>query len=62
MPTIMPEGERVRQAVKFISAERVEDEKKSIRKLIQKASHRFNLSPKEEQDLVSFYREKEGPI
>ena len=62
MPTIMPEGERVRQAVKFISAERMEDEKKPIRKLIQEASLRFNLSPKEEQDLVNFYREKGGPI
>jgi hypothetical protein len=54
----MPEGERVRQAVKFISAERMEDEKKSIRKLIQEASLKFNLSPKEEQDLVNFYRDK----
>ena len=58
MPTIIPEGERVRQAVKFISGERIEDDKKSIRKLIQEASLKFNLSPKEEQDLVNFYREK----
>jgi len=54
----MPEGERIRQAVKFISAERLEDEKKSIRKLIQEASLRFNLSPKEEMELVNFYKEK----
>ncbi len=58
MPTIMPEGERVRQAVKYISAERMEDEKKPIRQLIQQASLKYNLSPKEEQDLVNFYREK----
>lgn len=58
MPTIMPEGERVRQAVRFISAERQEGDKKSIRKLIQEASLKFNLSPKEEQDLVNFYRDK----
>ena len=58
MPTIMPEGERVRQAVKFISSERMQDEKKSMRKLIEEASLKFNLSPKEEQDLVNFYREK----
>jgi hypothetical protein len=58
MPTIMPEGERVRQAVRFISAERQESDKKSIRKLIQEASLKFNLSPKEEQDLVNFYRDK----
>lgn len=58
MPTIMPEGERVRQAVKFISAERMEDDKKSLRKLIQEACLRFNLSPKEEEELVNFYRER----
>jgi len=58
MPTIIPDGERIRQAVKFISAERMEDEKKPIRKLIQEASLKYNLSPKEEQDLVNFYREK----
>jgi len=58
MPTIIPEGQRIRQAVKFISAERMEDEKKPIRKLIQEASLKYNLSPKEEQDLVNFYREK----
>jgi hypothetical protein len=58
MPTIIPEGERIRQAVKFISAEKREDEKKPIRKLIQEASLKYNLSPKEEQDLVNFYREK----
>jgi hypothetical protein len=58
MPTIMPEGERVRQAVKFISSERMEDEKKPIRNLIQEASLKFNLSPKEEEELVNFYREK----
>ncbi|MCX5879111.1 MAG: hypothetical protein NTY44_08380 [Deltaproteobacteria bacterium] len=58
MPTIIPEGERIRQAVKFISAERMEDDKKPIRKLIQEASLKYNLSPKEEQDLVNFYREK----
>jgi hypothetical protein len=58
MPTIMPEGERVRQAVRFISAERLAGDKKSIRKLIQEASLKFNLSPKEEQDLVNFYRDR----
>jgi len=58
MPTIIPEGERIRQAVKYISSERMGDEKKPIRNLIQEASLKYNLSPKEEEDLVNFYREK----
>ena len=58
MTTIMPKGERVRQAVKWISSERLEDESKPIRKLVQEAAQRFNLSPKEETELTHFYREK----
>jgi hypothetical protein len=60
MTTIQPKGERLRQAVKWISSELQGDEKKSIPKLIQEAAVRFNLSPVEEESLVSFYREKEG--
>jgi hypothetical protein len=60
MTAIQPKGEKIRQAVKWISSELQEDEKKSIPKLIQEAALRFNLSPVEEESLVSFYREKEG--
>jgi uncharacterized protein (DUF927 family) len=57
MATIKPEGERVRQAVKWIAAEKMEDDTKSTRKLIQEAAMRFNLSPKEEMELNHFYQE-----
>ncbi len=60
MGTIQPKGEKVRQAVKWISSELQEDEKKSILRLIQQAALRFNLSPADEESLVSFYREKKG--
>jgi hypothetical protein len=62
MATIQPKGEKVRQAVKWISAELHEDEKGSIQKLIQQAALRFNLSPAEEEYLVAFYREKKGQV
>jgi hypothetical protein len=57
--TIQPKGERLRQAIRWISAERLEDESKSIPKLIQEAASRFNLSPMDEAYLVSFYRERD---
>jgi hypothetical protein len=60
MATIQPKGEKIRQAVKWISGELQEDEKKSIQKLVQEAALRFNLSPAEEEYLVAFYREKKG--
>jgi hypothetical protein len=55
MATIQPKGEKLRQAVKWIADVRQEDETRPIPGLIQDASHRFNLSPKEEEFLRSFY-------
>jgi len=60
MATIQPKGERVRQAVKWISENLQEDEKRPIYRLIQDASLRFTLSPKEEDFLRSFYEEGSG--
>jgi hypothetical protein len=60
MTTIQPKGEKIRQAMKWISSELQEDEKNPVRKLIQEAAMRFNLSPMDEETLVAFYREKEG--
>ncbi|OPX35035.1 MAG: hypothetical protein B1H12_09480 [Desulfobacteraceae bacterium 4484_190.2] len=57
MATILPKGEKMRQAVKWISENLKEDEKKPIQTLIQDASLRFTLSPKEEDFLRSFYDE-----
>ena len=57
MSTIQPKGEKVRQAVKWISEKRREDEIRSFFVLIQEASQRFNLSPRDEEFLVSFYKE-----
>ena len=57
MATIQPKGEKVRQAVKWISENLQEDEKRPIYRLIQDASLRFTLSPKEENFLRSFYEE-----
>ena len=56
MGTIMPKGEKVRQAVKWIS-ENLKEEKKSKELLIQDASLRFDLSPKDEEFLRTFYKE-----
>jgi hypothetical protein len=57
MATIQPKGEKVRQAVKWISENLKEDEKRPIYRLIQDASLQFTLSPKEEEFLRSFYEE-----
>ena len=58
MATIMPKGDKLRQAVKWISDMRTEEETASIPMLIEHAALRFNLSPKEQEFLESFYKEK----
>jgi hypothetical protein len=56
MTTIMPEGEAIRRAVKWISRELQEDPNKSIQILVNDAVLRFDLSPKEADFLTEFYR------
>lgn len=57
MTTIQPKGEKVRQAVKWISEKRKEDDQASLSRLIEQGSTRFNLSPKDEAFLRSFYEQ-----
>jgi hypothetical protein len=57
MATIQPKGEQLRQAIRWISSERQENENRPISLLIEKAALRFNLSPKDEEFLRSFYQE-----
>jgi len=60
MAIVQPKGEKIRQAVKWISENRREDESRSLYLLIQEAGERFNLSPKDEDFLMSFYEENRG--
>jgi hypothetical protein len=57
MATIQPKGEKVRQAVKWISEKRKEDAQASLPRLIEEGAARFNLSPKDETFLRAFYEQ-----
>ena len=57
MATIIPKGEKIRLAVKWVSERMKEDPSKATLKLVREACRRFNLSPLEEEYLVSFYSE-----
>ena len=59
MTTIQRKGESVRKAVKWISEELREKGNGAISILICQAAGRYNLSPKEEEFLISFYKDKE---
>jgi len=60
MTTVMPEGEAIKKAVKWISGELEENPGKSIRILIDDAVLRFDLSPKESEFLTNFYRKSKN--
>ena len=53
--SIMPRGERVRMAVRWISEHLKEDPSGSVVELAQQAAMKFDLSPKESQELLQFY-------
>jgi hypothetical protein len=56
MAAIMPEGEAIRKAVKWISDNLQDDPNKSVQKLINEAVMRFDLSPKDSVFLTDFYQ------
>jgi hypothetical protein len=57
MTTIMPDGEEIRKAVKWLSAERQQNPEKSVNKLAEEASLKFDLSPSESEYLLRFLKE-----
>jgi hypothetical protein len=56
MTTVMPEGEAIRKAIKWVSAELHDNTNKSIHLLLKDSVLRFDLSPKEAEFLSEFYR------
>ncbi len=61
MTTMMPEGEALRRAIKWISAEIDEQPDKPVQKLVNEAVSRFDLSPKDSEFLTSFYKKSGNP-
>jgi len=59
MSTVMPEGENLRNAIKWISVQRESNPREPLSKLIEKAALQFDLSPLDTEFLVNFFRKKE---
>ena len=57
MSNVVPEGEELRKAVKCVSEMRLEDPSALLSDLVQKASLRFDLSPKDEGFLLNLFLE-----
>jgi hypothetical protein len=57
MTVVQPKGEKMRQAIKWISSRLQDDDGTPVSKLIMKAGQEFNLSPMESEFLTNFYKE-----
>ena len=58
MPTIMPEGEDIKKAIKWISSNLEDNPSQSINKLVEKAVFTFDLSPKDADFLINFFHKR----
>jgi hypothetical protein len=56
MATAMPEGENVQKAIKWISASLEDSTTQPLHMVIEKAVFKFDLSPKDTEFLMGFFR------
>ena len=56
----LPEGEHLRRAIKWISAARQEEPELPLYRLVEEAVFKFDLSPKDAEFLMNFFREGEA--
>lgn len=54
--SIIPKGERVRNAIRWVSEHLKADPSRAIMPLLHEAAPKFDLTPKESEELVQFYR------
>jgi hypothetical protein len=58
--SILPKGEQLRRAIRWISDERLNDPGANVSKLIGEACLKFNLPPKDADFLVNFFTLKDS--
>ncbi len=57
--SVLPEGEQLRKAVRWVSQQREENPEIALSELVGNACLRFDLSPKDADLLVRFFAEQE---
>jgi len=58
MHDLLPEGEELRRAVKWVSAHLQENPDQPLHKLVQEAVFKFDLSPKDAEFLIGFFSQR----
>jgi hypothetical protein len=59
MHDLLPDGEDLRRAVKWISANLQDNPDQKVLPLVQEAIFKFDLSPKDADFLIGFYSHKQ---
>jgi hypothetical protein len=59
MSELLPEGEDLRRAVKWISASILEHPDQPVQPLVQQAIFKFDISPKDAEFLIAFFKERQ---
>lgn len=62
MSNLLPEGEDLRRAVKWVSDNLQDDPDQPLQPLVQQAIFRFNLSPRDAELLIDFYRKAKAAM
>lgn len=58
MHELLPEGDDIHKAVKWVSGNILEYPEKPVNRLVQEAIFRFDLSPKDSEFLMMFFSRK----
>jgi hypothetical protein len=58
MHDVLPEGEDLRRAIRWVSGNLQEDPGRLIPQLVEEATFKFDLSPKDSEFLMSFFRQR----
>ena len=58
MHDLLPEGEELRRAVKWISGNLQENPGQPVQPLVHEAIFKFNLSPRDAEFLIRFYSKR----
>ena len=62
MHDLLPDGEDLRRAVKWISGNLQEDPDQAVQKLVHEAIFKFDLSPRDADFLIGFYSHKKEEV
>ncbi|THB77333.1 MAG: hypothetical protein D3926_15705 [Desulfobacteraceae bacterium] len=59
MSTLQPQGDKLRNAVKWISEKRKENPGINLMQLVDETSLKYDLSPKDSEFLIRFVKEED---